>query len=84
MGPSAKFYRKLRIKRDHSDHIAVLFSEQGHGAHRFCFFDRHDLDVQCNIFTDLLIDQCFHLPDLLRRHGREVGEIKTKYFFIHQ
>ena len=64
---------------DHTDFIAILFTEQSHSAQCFRFGNRHiAMLFQRIVGTDLFAHQLFHLTDFLVRHFLEVGEVKTQ------
>ena len=67
-----------------ADDVAVLFSEQSHGAQAACFSDRHFLYVDMEAFQHGLVDHPLHGGQLLRLHGGGVGKVKAQSVRLHQ
>ena len=64
---------------DHTDFIAILFTEQSHSAQCFRFGNRHiAMLFQRIVGTDLFAHQLFHLTNFFVRHLLEVGEVEAQ------
>ena len=76
MRTAAQFLGELSHLHD-SYRLTVFLTKKCHRAGLFRFLDRHHLRLHSQILRNLLIDDLFHTPDLIRRHSRRMGEVET-------
>ena len=82
MGTAAKLCGEISHLY-HADLLAVFFTEEGHSACLLCLIQGHNLCFNRKGSADLCIYHIFHLFDLLRSHGGEMGKVKTESTCVH-
>ena len=77
MAAAAEFLAESR-NGDNPYDVAVFFTEQGHGAGFFCFFQRHFRNIHIGGFNDFIIHDLFHRSHLFGAERFRPGEIETE------
>ncbi|MNI94809.1 hypothetical protein D3C73_1529690 [compost metagenome] len=62
----------------HTDHIAIFFTEEGHGAHRFGFVNGHAGNIHFRAFPYLAVHPDFNILQLHSADAPKVGEVKAQ------
>ena len=76
MGTATEFLGEITY-RYNSDRVSVLLTKECHGTCLLCFIYGHYICNDFDIFSNLFINDCFHLCNLFFCHGLTMAKVKS-------